>query len=289
MLVSRLGYAAVKVTDVDKALRFYVDTLGFQETGREGETIYLSCGLTHHDLIIKRAASPGLDRYCWKVASEEALGQLEKRLQEHGVATEWGTDMPRQGRTLRFTDPFGHVVEAVHSIEPAGSGLSVKGVEPLAVHHLALFVDDVQKGIDFYTQCLGFTVSDYVRMGPDLIGAFLRCNVDHHVIAMLKGPVGKLHHVNFLVQTFDDLRRGANRLFDGGYTIEYGPGKHGIGYNTFLYFFDDDGNRLELSSEMALVHDEDDYPTKTWDENTFKVGTNMWGGPPPESFFGQGT
>ena len=56
--------------------------------------------------------------------------------------------------------------------------------------HVVLQVSDLQRSLTFYTQILGFRVSDVYpeEMMPGGM-VFLRCNTDHHVRHVLSGYV----------------------------------------------------------------------------------------------------
>ena len=83
---------------------------------------------------------------------------------------------------------------------------------PFAVRklgHVVLKVQDMQRSVAFYTGVLGFRVSDVY---PDTMMkggmVFLRCNADHHCLALV-GDAGDnaaardLHHLAFEVAMHD--------------------------------------------------------------------------------------
>ena len=58
------------------------------------------------------------------------------------------------------------------------------------IGHVVLMVSDINRSTDFYTQVMGFRISDaYPDSMIDGKMVFLRCNNDHHGVAlvMLKG------------------------------------------------------------------------------------------------------
>jgi hypothetical protein len=51
------------------------------------------------------------------------------------------------------------------------------------------------------------------------------------------------------------VMRGAGRMRDAGYPIEWGPGRHGPGNNVFAYFVGPDDFVIEYTAEVAQVDD----------------------------------
>ena len=71
---------------------------------------------------------------------------------------------------------------------------------------------------------------------------FLRCNPQHHSLAIARGPHASLHHASFEMRGIDEYMRGTGRLLRAGVEKVWGPGRHLAGNNTFSYFLDPHGN-----------------------------------------------
>ena len=119
------------------------------------------------------------------------------------------------------------------------------------IGHVALYVTDVQRSVAFYTAVLGFYVSDAYE--DDMMpggAAFLRCNPDHHGIALFKAtadnPAGAgLHHIAFEVGSLDDVVRARAHLRQHGVPIDF-DGRRRAGVQIAVEFRDPDNHRLEI-------------------------------------------
>jgi catechol 2,3-dioxygenase-like lactoylglutathione lyase family enzyme len=119
------------------------------------------------------------------------------------------------------------------------------------IGHVALYVADIKRSTQWYTDVLGFEVSDAYDDGLMPGGAaFLRCNPDHHGIALFKAseknPSGAgLHHLAFEVATLDDVVKARTHLRKHNVEIDF-DGRRRAGVQLAVEFRDPDGHRLEI-------------------------------------------
>jgi catechol 2,3-dioxygenase-like lactoylglutathione lyase family enzyme len=119
------------------------------------------------------------------------------------------------------------------------------------IGHVALYVADIRRSTGFYTDVLGFQVSD--TYGDDMMpggAVFLRCNRDHHGIALFKATEqnpagGGLHHLAFEVPTLDDVVRARSHLREHDVPIDF-EGRRRAGVQIAVEFRDPDNHRLEI-------------------------------------------
>jgi catechol 2,3-dioxygenase-like lactoylglutathione lyase family enzyme len=119
------------------------------------------------------------------------------------------------------------------------------------IGHVALYVADLERSARFYTDLLGFQVSDVYGDNMMPGGAvFLRCNTDHHGIALFKagaeaGAASGQHHMAFEVHTLDEVVRARNHLRAHDVPIDF-EGRRRAGVQIAVEFRDPDGHRLEI-------------------------------------------
>ena len=117
--------------------------------------------------------------------------------------------------------------------------------------HVVLMVRDLERSLEFYTQVLGFKVSDIYPETMMKGGmAFLRCNADHHGIARVgqgadPSAQRELHHMAFEVATLDEVLRAAEHLKQHDVPIDF-EGRRRAGCQVAVEFRDPDNHSLEI-------------------------------------------
>ena len=119
------------------------------------------------------------------------------------------------------------------------------------IGHVVLRARDQPKSVAFYTGVLGFAISDVYpeEMVPGGM-VFMRCNADHHGVALvgaMPGPSEKreLHHMAFEVDTLDEVFHARKRLREHGVPIVF-EGRRRAGVQIAVEFLDPDGHHLEI-------------------------------------------
>lgn len=120
--------------------------------------------------------------------------------------------------------------------------------------------------VDFYTQVLGFHVSDVNEKGA----TFLRFGADHHSFVLAKAPEAPsgqtvLQQIAMEVADLDALKRIRAYLLEHK-APKVGPIKHEGAGNDYTFDFDDpEGNRLQFFCEMDQIGwDGKSRPKEQW-------------------------
>ena len=185
-------------------------------------------------------------------------------------------DTPGGGEALTIADPDGRVFQLVY-----GDALHADAYEesdkPIRLAHAVLNSHDVEATRQFMESVLDFSLSDRTR-----IMAFMRCNSDHHSIALGDTDNDALNHIAFLMPDVDSVMRGGGRMKDAGFGIEWGPGRHGPGDNAFNYFVGPFDIVIEYTAEVEQV--DDSYLARYPNDWTWPPGrVDQWGISAPPS------
>jgi catechol 2,3-dioxygenase len=296
--IVKAGHIELLVTDIKRAKRFYVDTLGFVVTEEEPDRIYLR-GLEdrhHHSLVLSRSGQPGVGHFAFRVAGEDDLSAVDRLLAQKGCPRRWveAGKEKGQGRALLADDPFGFPVEFYASMEKVDWMLQrfdqYRGAKVMRLDHFNIMLPDVAEAYEWYVGSLGFHCTEETETegpNPSLWAAWLRRKNTCHDIALTTGKGPRVHHAGFTVSDRTSVMDCADLLASTGYlkSMERGPGRHGVSNAFFLYLRDDDGNRIELYTGDYLSADPDWTPIK-WKLNDPQRQT-FWGAPTPASWFNE--
>ncbi len=296
--IIRVARVVMNVTDLDKAKAFYVDALGFVETERDDEHLYLR-GMeehVHHSLVLKKADKPGIQAMAYKVRDEKHLDRLHEHFASKGMKPKWMEQGTQRavGRALRVQDPSGLPLEFFAQMEGVERLLQrydlYRGARIQRIDHVNCMVRDVEAAQAFFMDELGFRCSEYTATEDDRVwAAWLHRKPTVHDHAFMNGIGPRLHHVGFALSDPMSVIHCCDVLASMGYanSIERGPGRHGLSNAFFLYLKDPDGNRIELYTGDYLTSDPDFKPIR-WDLNDPRRAT-FWGHAAPDSWFNEAT
>ena len=285
--VLRPGHVALRVLEMEPALKHYRDVLGLIEVARDDKNrVFLKAWdeHDHHSVVLREADEAGMDYMGWKVDSPATLKKLAADVEQSGLATEmsWipAGEHPATGERFRFTIPTGHVMELFaekaivgnncgtdgQDINPDPWPDGLKGIAATRFDHCLLYGDDLDGSVKLFTEVLGFGIAEQVMLAGDkkfMIGAFLSCSNKAHDVAFIRQPVkGKFHHASFELRSWEQVLRAGDILSRTKISIDIGPTRHGITRGETIYFFDPSGNSNEVFSGGYIYYP--DKPVITW-------------------------
>jgi catechol 2,3-dioxygenase len=140
--------------------------------------------------------------------------------------------------------------------------------------HVVIKVSDLKRSVAFYTGVLGLRVSDVY---PDTMMkggmVFMRCNTDHHCLALIGGlndgaAARGMHHFAFEVATLDEVLRAREQLRRAGVQIDF-EGRRRAGCQIAIEFRDPDSHHLEIYCFLDQVGSDGRVrPPEEWREET---------------------
>jgi catechol 2,3-dioxygenase len=248
--MSLLGLRSVElgVTDVAAAARFYTEIWGLAPVATQDGAVYLrGSGAPHHVVTLHRRATPELLGVTFNATSREAVDGLYARVERTAIGTPAPIAEPGGGYGFAFADPEGRIFRAIagDARHPDARDLPDR---PRELAHVVLNSADVPRATAFCLDVLGFRLTDQTRMMD-----FMTCNDHHHNLAFAHAEAATLNHIAFEVPDLESVMRGAGRLRDHGYRIEWGVGRHGPGNNVFAYFIGPEDFVVEYTAEVERI------------------------------------
>ena len=247
--VTEIRYVGYGVEDFDTERKFYADDWGLVEVEAKDDMAWFKThGHDEHHVVRLHRSD-----------SREDVDALQTKVTDAGcklIHDARDLDAPGGGYGFRFFSPDGLPLEISADVKR----LDKRAMErwegmPVKISHIVLHSPDHHAMVTFFTDVLGFKVSDWLG---DFM-CFLRCNSAHHRIALLPGPPC-LNHVAYDMLSVDDMMRGASRLRKRGTDLRWGPGRHTAGNNTFSYFTTPSGFAVEYTAELEEVDFETHEP-----------------------------
>jgi catechol 2,3-dioxygenase-like lactoylglutathione lyase family enzyme len=290
MALHGLGKITIGVPNVEETIAYYTD---FGLAHRGGGVFTTRNG--GEQLGIVHAPRRRLVELAVAADDEDDVAAITSRLQKLGLsAHNDGTSLCATesvtGATVRVAVRPRIVIEPAAPPTPYnGPGridrwgrapfiTRTQAVRPRKLGHAVIGCTDLETTMRFFTEGLGFKVSDY--MGEKAV--FLRCSVEHHNVLILAAPVNFLHHTSWQVDDVDDVGRGAHAMLeDHPERHVWGLGRHYAGANFFWYLKDPAGNFSEYYSDMDTIPED-----AVWSPEVLHglQGLYAWGPPPPPSF-----
>jgi catechol 2,3-dioxygenase len=294
----RLEHAVLAVPDVERAVAFYTDVMGLAPVEGPNDPndrpiTWLGCGLDERADLGLVEGGTGLEHAAIRVDDADALADRRADLADAGLETsETLAEDPAYEGGIRFSLPGGVDLEFLavtdkryrRVTDPAAPR---GGAAPLDMDHVTLMTDAIEADLEAL-RTVGFRVSEVHLLDESTKRfAWTRYGTQHHDVALVNtdDPDYTLHHLAFAFASVDHMKSLLDRFAGADHALEVGVNRHAVGSNVFAYFQAPDGNRIELSTEMATL--DDSTPTRV---NDAEVNTlTAWGGVSAPETFKDGT
>lgn len=251
--------------DPQRLAAFYGATMEMDVTRRDG--VFLLSGPGRR-LIVSEGPVNKLGHGAFACRDREGLDELKATAEAKGLSPKI-VDSPIMRHAFSVTDPDGNTIFFGLAAPEPEARRGRRG----PTQHLTLATRNVQAIEDFYSDKLGFAVSDRVRKATGEISTcFMRSNHEHHTLACFLADRTGIDHHSYEAGEWNVIRDWADHFATQKIQLMWGPGRHGPGNNLFIFIVDPDGNWIEVSAELEVVHDR---PPKEWlhEEHTL----NLWG------------
>jgi catechol 2,3-dioxygenase-like lactoylglutathione lyase family enzyme len=260
--VTEIRYVGYGVVNLDAETDYYSEAFGLEKVPSDDGMVWFKTEghSEHHVVRLREADENRVDVIALAADSRTDVDALFDKVRASSakiVHEPRALNSPGGGYGFRFFSPDGIQMEVSSDVARSGQRTLEKweGL-PVKISHIVLHSPDHHALVQFFTEVLGFRVSDWLG---DFM-CFLRCNTAHHRLAILPGPPC-LNHVAYDMLSVDDMMRGAHRMKLKGIEIGWGPGRHTAGNNTFSYFITPGGFVTEFTSELEVVDFERREPT----------------------------
>ncbi|KAE8765377.1 VOC family protein [Georgenia thermotolerans] len=280
--ITHIRHFDIAVPDFEKQVEFYKNHWGLTVQHDDGDVVYFAAEGSPEQYVtrVRRSADKRLDLVAFGAADRQAVDTLAQDLGRAGVQlVSEPTDLKTLGGGygFRFFDLEGRTIEVSTDVEVRQHRkIEEREAIPVRLSHVVLNSNAPETMRAWYEKHLGFRLSDtlnHPHVG-DLF-YFMRCNSQHHSMAIARGPHASLQHASFELRGLDEYMRGSGRMIRAGYRKIWGPGRHAAGDNTFTYFIDPNGNTMEMTTELETI-DEDSWHPHIFDVQEPET-SDQWG------------
>ncbi len=281
-----IGHVAIRTADLPGSAAHFEQTLGLTETASDDRQILLTSNEKHHEMQVIAATSAGFDHVGLELENDDELDQATAKAIAAGATHLDGADSEGLGRAVRLLGPGGIVYELYVGMKRTTREAAGYIAEPRVRRfgHLTFTCEDHEAVLAFWLDGLGFRVSDEA----DGL-TWTRCDSNHHSLAVGPRPPGTgnfLHHHAWEVRDFAQLGRNCDLLAADGIRLQWGPVRHGPGFNFASYLGDLNGGVIEMYSDLLRIYDDENYTPVDWSDEP--AALNLWGPPPAPEFFQAG-
>ena len=278
-----IRYCRLGTPDLESTVDFARNLIGLEEVDRQDGQVYLRGDHRDHNICYFEG-SPSDHTFGLELESFAALEAATGVLESAGVEVRRGSDAEATARRvmgfISFTDLTGNAVDLV--VRPFHSGRRYFPSRDAGItdfSHIGLKTTDAVRDEKFWSGLFNIRAND--RIGDAALMSF---DEVHHRIALFPTDHAGIQHINFQVESIDDIMRSHYFLTERQVQIRFGPGRHPTSGAMFLYYEGPDGMTYEYSSGVRNVDE-------TWRPRQLPFKNEsfcMWGARPNIPEFSDG-
>ncbi len=249
-----IRYVRLGTADLDGAVEFATGMLGLEVVGRENGRVYVRGDDRDHNLCYF-AGDPTDHTLGFEVLTEAELVAAGDQLERAGHPVSRGTEDECAERRvmafINFRDPTGNSIDLV--VRPFHSGVRYFPSRDAGItefNHVGLRTADAPRDEEFWCTQFNIHANDWIGPAP-----LLSFDKMHHRMALFPADRPGVQHINFQVESVDDIMRSYYFLNERQVRIVFGPGRHATSGAQFLYFEGPDGMVYEYSHGVRMIED----------------------------------
>ena len=279
MAVQALGYVGIEARSPEDWAGYGTAFLGLQLAERSAGQLVFRMDDRRQRLVVVPGERDGAAFFGWELADAAALEAIAARLEAAGHhPTRGGRALAEQRRVaglVTLRDPLGNRIELVHGAEstdaPFRPGRCISGFRTgaLGMGHAVLTVPRMADVLPFYTELLGFRVSDYVT--SPFHATFLHVNPRHHALALIETGSAGLHHLMVELFSLDDVGQGYDLAMLEEDRVATTLGRHTNDFMTSFYARTPGGFMMEYGWGGRAID------PATWQPVEMRSGPSLWG------------
>lgn len=247
-----IRYCRLGTADLESTIDFATNYIGLEEVDQSDGQVYLRGDHRDHN-ICYFAGDPNDHTFGLELKSFAELDAAASALQAAGVEVHRGSEKDATARRvmgfINFADPTGNSVDLV--VRPFHSGRRYFPSRDAGItdfSHIGLKSTNAARDENFWSELFNIRAND--RIGDAALMSF---DEVHHRIALFPTDHAGIQHINFQVESIDDIMRSHYFLTERQVQIRFGPGRHPTSGAMFLYFEGPDSMTYEYSSGVRNV------------------------------------
>jgi 3,4-dihydroxy-9,10-secoandrosta-1,3,5(10)-triene-9,17-dione 4,5-dioxygenase len=293
MKITELGYVVIGTLDPGKWRDYGTKVLGMAAIDAPDGALYLKMDGRDFRFLVQKSDKDSLFASGWSVSDEGSFHEVRADLEKAGIAVTNGTDAERRLRKVQaffsFKDPaglrhevsWGPIAAFTKFVSPIGTKFVT---EDLGLGHAVLPTGDIDATVKFWTEVMGFGVSDLLHLTlaegvPPIRVYFLHCAAGRQhslAFAELTDPTG-CNHLMVEVDSVDEVGRALDRVEQNGVKLTLTLGRHVNDDMISFYMMTPGGFQMEYGTGGSV---------KDW--STYKVFESTRGSHWGHKFLGGG-